>query len=407
MKKIVIVGGGASGLVTAIYAKNENNEVIVLEKNDICGKKILATGNGRCNYYNDNQDITNYYSKNIECLKEIITKDNLEKVNNLFTKLGIIPKIKNGYYYPLSNQASSIRNILENKVKELGIKIITNFNVEKIEKENNKFIISSLDKKIEADKVVIATGSFASIKNESEVIGYKILKEFNHKIEKVLPTLVQLKGNETYFKDWNGVRSDVTLKLFEDDNFIKEESGEIQLTDYGISGICTFNISGYVSRGLNNNKNEIVQIDFLPTIGNNRLELLNFLEERNNKLNSYNIVDLFEGILNNKLIKTILKVSNIDSGKTYDELTTEEKETLSSNIKEFKIKITGTNDFSKAQTCTGGLILDEINLNTMESKLVKDLYIVGELIDVDGVCGGYNLTFAWLSGILAGSDISD
>ena len=407
MKKIVIVGGGASGLVTAIYAKNENNEVIILEKNDICGKKILATGNGRCNYYNDNQDITNYYSTNIEYLKEIITKDNLEKVSNLFAELGIIPKIKNGYYYPLSNQASSIRNILENKVKELGIKIINNFNVEKIEKENNKFIISSLDKKIEADKVVIATGSFASIKNESEVIGYKILKEFNHKIEKVLPTLVQLKGNETYFKDWNGVRSDVTLKLFEDDNFIKEESGEIQLTDYGISGICTFNISGYVSRGLNNNKNEIVQIDFLPTIGNNRLELLNFLEERNNKLNSYNIVDLFEGILNNKLIKTILKVSNIDSGKTYDELTTEEKETLSSNIKKFKIKITGTNDFSKAQTCTGGLSLDEINLKTMESKLVKDLYIVGELIDVDGVCGGYNLTFAWLSGILAGSDISD
>lgn len=407
MKKIVIVGGGASGLVTAIYAKNENNEVIILEKNDICGKKILATGNGRCNYYNDNQDISNYYSTNIECLKEIITKDNLEKVSNLFTKLGIIPKIKNGYYYPLSNQASSIRNILENKVKELGVKIITNFNVEKVEKENNKFIISSLDKKIEADKVVIASGSFASIKNESEVIGYKILKEFNHKIEKVLPTLVQLKGNETYFKDWNGVRSDVTLKLFEDDNFIKEESGEIQLTDYGISGICTFNISGYVSRGLNNNKNEIVQIDFLPTIGNNRLELLNFLEERNNKLNSYNIVDLFEGILNNKLIKTILKVSNIDSGKTYDELTIEEKEILSSNIKEFKIKITGTNDFSKAQTCTGGLSLDEINLNTMESKLVKDLYIVGELIDVDGVCGGYNLTFAWLSGILAGSDISD
>ena len=145
----------------------------------------------------------------------------------------------------------------------------------------------------------------------------------------------------------------------------------------------------------------------MPTIGNNRLELLNFLEERNNKLNSYNIVDLFEGILNNKLIKTILKVSNIDSGKTYDELTTEEKETLSSNIKKFKIKITGTNDFSKAQTCTGGLSLDEINLKTMESKLVKDLYIVGELIDVDGVCGGYNLTFAWLSGILAGSDISD
>lgn len=407
MKKVVIIGGGASGLVTAINAKNKDNEVIILEKNDICGKKILATGNGRCNYYNDNQDINNYYSTNNECLNKIITKDNLVKVNNLFNELGIIPKIKNGYYYPLSNQASSIRNILVSKVEDLGVKIINNFNVNKVEKQNNKFIIFSADEKIEADVVVIATGSYAAVKNIDEVIGYKILEKFNHKIEQVLPSLVQLKGNETYFKEWNGVRCDVNLKLFEDNMFIKEESGEIQLTDYGISGICTFNISGYVSRGLFNNKKEVVQIDFLPTIGNSKLDLLNFLEDRNKRLNNINLLEFFEGILNDKLIKTIFKISNIDGDKKYDELTKKEKELLLSNIKEFKLKITGTNDFSKAQTCTGGLSLDEINLNTMESKTVNDLYVVGELIDIDGVCGGYNLTFAWLSGILAGSDISD
>ena len=407
MKKIVIVGGGASGLVTAIYAKSKNNEVIILEKNDICGKKILATGNGRCNYYNDNQDLTNYYSTDKECLNKILTDDNLSEVVKLFDELGIIPKKRNGYYYPLSNQASSVRNILVSKVEKLGIKIVNNFIVEKVIKEKDKFIIYSKKDSIYADKVVIATGSFASVKNKEEVVGYKILKSFNHKIENVLPTLVQLKANEKYFKKWNGVRSDVCLKLFEDGNLIRKEYGEIQLTDYGISGICTFNISGYVSRGLSNNKSEIVKIDFLPTIGDNKTELLEFLDSRNNLLNSNNLLDFFEGILNIKLIETILEVSKINVNRKYSSLSSSEKLVLASNIKEFKLKITGTNDFYRAQTCTGGVSLNEIKLDSMESKLVKDLYIVGELVDVDGVCGGYNLTFAWLSGILAGSDIND
>lgn len=407
MEKIVIIGGGASGLVTAIKSKCKTNQVIVLEKNDSCGKKILATGNGRCNYYNDNQDINCYYSTHKEYLNKIITKENLSKVTNFFDELGIIPKIKNGYYYPLSNQASSIRNILVSKALQLGVKVITNFNVTTVEKKNDKFIVFSSHQKIEADKIIIATGSFASIKNIEEVVGYKILKDFNHKIEKVLPSLIQLKGEGNYFKNWNGVRSDVILKLYEDDSFLKEEQGEIQLTDYGISGICTFNISGYVSRGLASNKKEIVQIDFLPSIGNNKQELLDFLEKRSSTISYTNLLDFFEGILNQKLIQTILKVSKINSQKKYQDLTNDEKLVLVSNIKEFKLKIIGTNDFSKAQTCTGGVSLEEINLNTMESKLIKNLYIVGELVDIDGICGGYNLTFAWLSGILAGSDISD
>lgn len=407
METIAIIGGGASGLVTAIKAKNKKNEVIILEKNKECGKKILVTGNGRCNYYNENQNIDCYYSSKKEYLDQIITQENLEKVTEFFHELGIVPKIKNGYYYPLSNQASSIRNILVAKALKLGVKIINNFNVKDMEKENDKFIIYSENKRMEADKVVISTGSYAALKDKKETVGYQLLEKFHHKIESVLPSLVQLKGEGNYFKEWNGVRSDVTLKLYEDDILIKEEQGEIQLTDYGISGICTFNISGYVSRGLASSKTEIVQIDFLPSIGNNKQELLGFLEKRGNNLSYTDLLDFFEGVLNQKLIQTILKEAKLDYHKTYHELTKEEKLRLVSNIKEFKLNIIGTNDFLKAQTCTGGVSLEEINLNTMESKRVKNLYIIGELIDVDGICGGYNLTFAWLSGILAGSDIHD
>ncbi len=407
LNKVVIIGGGASGLVTAIKAKTKDNEVIILEKNDDCGKKILATGNGHCNYFNEDQSIKNYHSSQNELLDKIITKENMTKVLDFFDKLGLIPKIKNGYYYPLSNQASSMRNILLSKVNELNIKIKLNFLVEKIEKVNDKFYIYSKKEKIIADNVVVATGSYAGVQKKEEVLGYKILKSFNHTIEPVLPALVQLIGIGTYFKNWARVRTDATIKLYENNTFLALEKGEIQLTDYGISGICTFNISGLISKGLYQNKKEVVIIDFLPTLAKNKKDLSKILELRAQKLNTNNLLSFFEGMVNDKLLKTILRVSDIDFNKTYANLTEEEKEKIVTNLKEFKLQIVKTKSYENAQTCIGGVKLDEINLKTMESKYIKKLYIVGELVDIDGLCGGYNLSFAWLSGILAGSDISD
>ena len=403
MEKIVIVGGGASGLVASIYAKSDTNEVIILEKNDTCGKKILVTGNGRCNYFNDNQDVSNYNSTNKELIDKVINKENISKVTRFFDDLGLVPTIKNGYYYPNSNQASSIRNILVNKVKEKNIKIITNCNVENILYENDKFIVKTNNNEIICDKVVLATGSYASFTDINKVNSYSLLNNFNLKLENVLPTLVQLKGEGSYFKDWDGVRVDGNVKLYEDNNFIKEELGQIQLTDYGISGICIFNLSGYISRGLYDKKCEELIIDFLPSIDN----LEEFFDNRSKILGNYKIIDFLEGLINTKLSNTILNINNIDRFKTYNDLSNLEKSKLIDSIKSFKLKIIGTNDYSKAQTCCGGLSLEEINLDTMEVNKVKGLYVTGEILDIDGVCGGYNLTLAWLSGILAGSDIHD
>lgn len=406
MNKVVVIGGGASGLIASIYAKRNDNEVVVLERNDFCGKKILATGNGRCNYFNENQELSNYYSTTNQYLEEIINEKNLNEVLRFFETIGIFPKIKNGYYYPLSNQATSIRNSLVLKARTLGVKFKYNFLVKDVKLVDDKFVISSNSEKIVADKVIVATGSKASSKTGSDGSGYKMLENFGHKIVNVLPSLVQLQGKGNYFKDWNGIRSDAILRLYEDNILIKEEKGEIQLTDYGISGICTFNISGYVARGLSNNKKEVIYIDFLPAF-NNFKDLELYLDERENLFSNRNLVEFFDGLVNDKLIKTILKFSNISIDKKYNELTNREKTTLISNLKEFKLEIIDTNSFDKAQVCSGGISLDEINVKTMESKLIKKLYIVGELLDVDGLCGGYNLTFAWISGILAGSDIND
>lgn len=399
MKKIVIIGGGASGLMASIFAKTKETEVILLEKNSCCGKKLLATGNGRCNYWNEDQDLKHYNSNNKEYLTEIITHDNKKEIMTLFEKIGIIPKIKNGYYYPYSNQAISIRNALVVEAKQLGVKIYTNAHVENIEKSQDKYIIKVNNQVISCDSLIIATGSKAAPKTGSDGNGYSLVKKLGHTVIEPLPALVQLTGHEKYFKDWNGIRSDVKIKLLFDDKFIKEEYGEIQLTDYGISGICTFNLSRFASRYLKEQKKVEVVINFLPFIEN---DILTWLDERATTVKNRNLLELLEGVLNNKLVGVMLNLSNINEEKKWHELKMSEKNCLITNLTSFRLNITGTKSFDNAQVCSGGVPLAEVNPQTMGSLLKKNLYIIGELLDVDGDCGGYNLSFAWISGMLAG-----
>lgn len=398
---IVIIGGGASGLVAAITAsKNKNNKVTLIEKNQTLGKKILATGNGKCNYYNSDQNLSHYNSTNNELVKEIITKENLNEVENFFSSLGIIPKIKNGYYYPFSNQATTIKNALVREV-EKNTKVLLETTVEKIDKVQNKFKVKTNNGVIECDKVIIATGSKASPKTGSTGEGYKFLKKFNHTIIDVNPALVQLKTKGNFLKDWTGIRTDVEVSLYINNKNIKSDQGEIQLTNYGVSGICIFNLSRFVPIALNNNDKVEVKINFLPFTSTPE-ELLKDLSN-NNSIN-----DILEGILNNKLVAVILNKSSINKNKKYNELSIKEKETLIENLTNFTLEVIGTNSYEECQVCSGGVPLTEINTKTMESKNVNNLHIVGELLDVDGDCGGYNLTFAWVTALLAGkSDLND
>ena len=398
---IVIIGGGASGLISAITAsKNKQNKVTLIEKNPVLGKKILATGNGKCNYYNSNQDLIHYHSTNNELIKEIINEENTNKVEDFFKKIGIIPKIKNGYYYPFSNQATTIRNALVNEV-EKNTKILTETTVEDITKENDKFFIKTNNGVIKADKVIIATGSKAAPKTGSDGLGYKLLKNLGHTIVDVLPALVQVKTKGKFLKDWSGIRTDVDASLYINDKLIKKESGEIQLTNYGVSGICIFNLSRYIPIALKNNDKVEIKINFLPFT----TEVDDLLK---NISNDKNITKTLEGILNNKLVSVVISQSSINKEKKYNELSTKEKEVLLTNLTNFNLEVIGTNSYEECQVCSGGVPLTEINLENMESKVIKNLHIVGELVDIDGDCGGYNLTFAWISGLLAGkSDNND
>ena len=393
MNKIVVVGGGFSGLVSAISAKKDNNEVIVLEKRNIVGKKILVTGNGRCNYYNEVQENKFYHSSNEEFVSNI--KDDTHMVLDFYNDLGIIPYIKDGYYYPYSKEASTIRNALEKKCNELGIKIITDYKVESIVKENDLFIINN---DIKCNKVIVGTGSIAYYKDDEQLIGYDIAKKFGHSIIKLLPSLVQLKGNGNYFKKWAGVRSDAIVSLYVDNYLINKEKGEVMLTDYGLSGICIFNLSGHASRSLDLGLDVRVDINFVPWLSEN---IYKFLENRDGSIEY-----VLSGMLNSKLVSLILELCNINKDKSFKELNDNEKDLLVDHLLNFKVDINGVNDFDKAQVCSGGIDTKKIDKDTYESKLVKGLYFVGEILDVDAICGGYNITFATLSGIKAGSDAS-
>ena len=403
--KIGIIGGGASGLVAAIKAKNENNEVIIFERNKECGKKILATGNGRCNYWNDDQCLCHYQSAEKDLIANVINDVNEVRVLDLFNKLGIVPKIKNGYYYPFSKQASTIRNVLVNEVCRLGVIIKNEFLVQDIKNINGKFVICNDHEEFNVDKLILATGSFAAPKTGSDGLGFKFLENFNHTIIKPLPSLVQLISEGNHLKEWNGIRTDVELSLYEDDEFIINELGEIQLTNYGISGICVFNLSNRVARGLDTGKKEVININFLPFLEDFESACNWFVEKT--MLTSKNISDLLYSVLNKDLVNIILKKANINLTKKFTELSFSEQKKIINWCTKFDVKIVATKSFMEAQVASGGVSLKEINLETMESKLVKNLYITGELLDITGDCGGYNLGIAWRTGYVAGISVGE
>ncbi len=394
MSKIVIIGGGVSGVISAIYAKKNGNDVIILERNNDILKKLLITGSGRCNYFNDDQDVNHYHSDSMDIVKKIITKENINELLKFYDDIGIIPKIKNGYYYPYSNQAINVKDMFNAKLNSIGVKVICNYLVNDINYDG-KFIIND---EIICDKLIISTGSKAYPKTGSDGMGYKFLKDLGHNITKINPALTGIVSNNKYLKELTGVRCEAKVSLYENNLLLKEDSGELQLTDYGLSGICTFNISYLVNK---NDNDKYVLVNFIPFI-KTKEEFISYIKEKNNK--NKNIYELLEGILNKKVINVILKTSNINYNSKLDELTTKQLDTLSKNVVTYRFDIIGTNSFDKAQVCTGGLILSEINYKNMMSRKINNLYITGELLDVDGDCGGYNLTFAFISGFLAGSD---
>ena len=401
--EIAVIGGGASGLMAAITTKKSGKEVIILERKDRILKKVLITGNGRCNITNVNANISNYFGKNISSVENILNRFTPQDTMDFFNELGIICNEENrGKVYPLSGQASSVVDALRFEAERLGIKIETEFYVRKIEKDGFKFRIYSEDrKKIEAGRVILAAGGQSYPELGSNGSGFELAKELGHSVTKLSPSIVQLKTEKHQVKGLQGIKTDAAVTAYGDNKKICTYDGELLFTDYGISGNVVFNISFVMPLY----ENVEFEIDFMEKFDYN--ELYEMLKERKRILSHLTMENYFNGMINKKLGQFLSKVSGIEKlSKPVKDLNDSDIRKLCTVLKKYRVKILETTGFKNAQVTAGGVSLDEVNTETLESKIVKGLYFSGEVLDVYGECGGFNLQWAWASGYIAGENAS-
>lgn len=397
---IIVIGGGASGLVAAIVAARAGRKVTILEHKDRIGKKILATGNGKCNYTNLNQNPDYYRGEDPAYAFHVFQKFGVDDTIEFFKRLGIYPKEKNGCLYPYSEQAASVLDVLKMELDYLNVQIICNQHVERIEKKNNIFAVKTGDNIYEGQKVLMATGGMSASDLGSDGSGYKIAKMLGHTLIKPVPALVQLKAMGDYFKTVSGVRADAKIRLLINNQEAAESMGELQLTNYGVSGIPIFEISRFAAKALKEKKNVLLVIDFMRNLSERDVFLL--LKERIEYCSYKSIENIFNGLLNKKLSYVLIKEAGISVRTEAARISDKEIKQLVTQIKQWQVFISDTNSFANAQVTAGGISTSEVDYHTMESKIVKGLYFMGELLDIDGTCGGYNLQWAWSTGYVAG-----
>lgn len=403
--RIVIIGGGASGIMAALAAVENGHEVIILERNDRIGKKLLATGNGRCNFTNESLNFENYYSEDSEFFKYALSSFDNEKAKDFFKSIGIEYTVEDrGKVYPLTLQASSFLNSLRMELDFKGVKIIENSFVQKVVKKNEGFILKIKDREdFFAHKVIVATGGRSMPKSGSDGKGYQILESFGHKMNKTMPGLVQINLDSSYLKHLSGVKIVGDLKLYVKNELIGSTRGDILFTDYGISGPTVFDITRKVQMSLEKTKEVYVEIPLV----NNREITEDFKDElvyRFNSLSHMSFEQALVGVVNKKIIFLISKDLDIPFKTPMSDLKLKDLENIANLISGYRAKVTGTQGYGNSQVTIGGISTIDFNDKTMESKLVKGLYAVGEVLDVDGDCGGYNLQWAWSSGYLAGKN---
>ncbi|MEG2452662.1 MAG: NAD(P)/FAD-dependent oxidoreductase [Clostridium sp.] len=403
-KRVIVIGGGASGMVSAIFAARQGAAVTLLEHTDRVGKKILSTGNGKCNLSNKKMDVDCYRSDQKDFPMEVLSRFGVEETIEFFEDLGIVIKERDGYLYPNSGQAASVSDVLRMELVKQRVNIITECVVDKMDDhdgELREYRITTSKGIFHADAVILATGSQAAPTTGSDGSGYALAKSLGLLVVKPLPALVPLLCKETFYKQVAGVRVYASVKLMADGTLQAKDLGEVQLTEYGISGIPVFQVSRFASKALDKKQKVEAVIDFYPEQSRKYTE--KFMAKRCICSGEKHMDVFFTGWFNKKLALLFLKLAGIDGKRTAKSISSDEQAHLVSLIKEFKTQITSTNSFSGAQICCGGVDVREIDPETMETKKKKGLYLIGELLDVDGICGGYNLQWAWSTGAIAGT----
>lgn len=427
--KIAVIGAGASGMMAAIQAAGKGAEVTCFERKEKIGKKIYATGNGHCNFSNQKmldptfQIKDGFYTKEPSKVEQALQRIGVRKICTFFEQEGMLIRSREGYLYPYSGQAGTVVELLTRKLKQVNATIFCDVQVLAVKKRpDGRFQLvfqpgENCDKKnlrnhTLFDRVILAGGGKAAPALGSDGSGFTLAAGLGHHVTGCRPSLCGVKCEGIFFSEWAGIRTAATVRVLSmgRTEILAENTGEVQLTDYGISGIPTFQVSHVIGEYLNSLHNTesvkengvSLELDFLPDFTEEYLQQQLQTRLRNTVTESLTLADLFMGMVNRKLLACILKQKGL---QWEQRISFPDATALLQTLKHFPVNATGLNDFTQAQVTAGGVPLEEIDQN-FQSLKVPGLFLCGELLDVDGICGGYNLQWAWTSGWIAGESAS-
>lgn len=392
-----IIGAGASGMAAALAAsENPDVQVELFERQSRVGKKLSATGNGRCNLTNRNASAEHYYGQSPRFAEHALSVMNADDTVGWFESMGLFTVTEaSGKVYPYSDQANSVVDVLRFALERPNVRLRAGFEVQKIRRNDDGFTVESAEERVFCDKLIVACGGLAGTKLGGSMSGYKLLGKLGHKSTKLRPALVQIKSDWSGVAALKGVRANCHVQILHNDAIYAQSTGEIQFTDYGISGPVIFEVSRDVCAAPGNWS---AQLDFLPA----RSVDVIYAELLRRTQTQLPAEELLTGIVHNRLGRVLTKSAGVKNKQYVSELSQQDLESVCRTLKALQITLTEPMGMDHAQVTAGGVITDDFDPKTMESRLVKDLYVCGEVLDIDGDCGGYNLQWAWSSGYLAG-----
>ncbi len=398
---VIVAGGGASGLCAAIAAARKGATVNVIEKNDTCGKKLSMTGNGRCNLANLNVSSDDYNERSRNRMKNWLEEFGVDRVAEFFASLGLVIVSEDGYLYPISGQAGSVVSVLMNECQRLGVEFTYNEQVKRIIKNDDRAYTVKTDKnEYNCKAVILATGGLAGPKTTGSTgDGYYICEQLGMSKKDTFPALVPLLSEDETLPSESGVRSIARITFMIGEGEIATEYGEVQITRNGISGIPVMQASGVVAEHLAKGRPITCSIDFFPGYSENEFEelvnrLMNLSDDRK-------LGELLDGFCNSHINEMVLKRMKISRGMKLKNVGSSMLSCILYKYRDIRVEISGTADYKKAQVTRGGISLGDLT-DKLEAKSAEGVFVVGELCDVDGRCGGYNLQWAWTSGYIAG-----